>query len=228
VTVRVVLVAFAVMLVAACGSAPEPRPLSEQEAELLAVIRFTNYSDRVVAFRGQVPSSAGTLVLDGRVDFARSLGYASLRTAGETGYGSTGVLQWSRAALAFLAGAGPAADPPPDGRWQLRRVQGGELDTALALLLGLGNDRPDNAQLLRQSDARRLRSDTVDGTPVDVFEGPGGSGRGGADEPRLRYWVDSSARLRRVEARIGLARDAASFDFTPGAVPFAAMPELSK
>src|SRR5687768_7485384 len=106
--IRVVLVALAAVLVAACGTVPESRPLSEQQAELLAVVRFTNYSDRVVAFRGQVPSSAGTLVLEGRLDYARSLGYASLRTAGGTGYGSTGVLQWSRAALAFLAGAGPA------------------------------------------------------------------------------------------------------------------------
>jgi hypothetical protein len=222
-----VLMALVAVLVAACSSTPEARPLSEQEAELLAVIRFTNYSDRVVAFRGQVPSSAGTLMLDGRVDFARSVGYATLRTAGETGHGSAGVLQWSRAALAFLAGAGPAADPPPGGTWQLRQMQGGELDTALALLLGLGKDRPDNAQLLRQSEARWLRSDTVDTSPVDVFEGPRGQGRAGAEAPRLRYWVDSGARLRRVEARIGLAQDAASFDFTPGAAPFTAMPELS-
>jgi len=225
--VRSRIVLLSVLFLAGCGSVPEPHPLSEQQAELLAVVRFTNYDDHVVTVRGQVPSAAGALQLDGRVDFRRSVGYASLRTVGGSGYGSTGVLQWSRRTLAFLAGPPVVADPPPGGSWQVRKVQGGELDTALVLLLGLGSDRPDNAQLLRQSDARWLRRDTVDGSPVDVFEGPHQPGRARTEGPRLRYWVDTGARLRRAEARIGVAQDWAQFDFTAGAMSFTTMPAVS-
>lgn len=220
---------LAVLMLAACGSGPEPHPLTQEQAELLAVARFTNYGHRVVTFVGRIPSAAGTLELTGRVDYVHGVGYGTLRTEGGNGYGSAGVLQWNRRALGFLAGATQAGDPPPAGQWQMRPLQapGGELDTALALLLGLGNDRPDNAQLLRQSDARWLRSDRVDGTAVDVFEGPHTAGRPGTSAPRLRYWVAGNRDLRRVEARIGSAELDASFELTPGAAPFAAMPQLS-
>jgi hypothetical protein len=226
---KMITALVASVLLAACGSAPEPHALTENQAELLAVVRFTNYDDHLVAFHGGIPSAAGTLELAGRLDFVRSVGYATLRTDGVSGYGSAGVLQWTRNSLAFLEGAAQATDPPPSGQWQLRALQvpGGELDTALVLLLGLGNDRPDNAQLLRQSDARWLRSDTVDGRPVDVFEGPHAADRAATGAPRLRYWVGDDARLRRVEARIGTARDPATFDFTSGAAPFTVLPELS-
>lgn len=222
-------VAAMVFLAAACGSTQQPHPLTEKQAELLAVVRFTNYDDRQVAFHGRIPSAGGTLEVAGRVDFARSAGYATLRTDGVSGYGSAGVLQWTRTSLAFLDGATQATDPPPSGQWQLRALQvpGGELDTALVLVLGLGNDRPDNAQLLRQSDARWLRSDTVDGRPVDVFEGPHAAGRAAAAAPHLQYWVGDDARLRRVEARIGAAEAPATFDFAPGAAPFTVLPRLS-
>ncbi|MBP2324910.1 hypothetical protein JOF56_005295 [Kibdelosporangium banguiense] len=218
--------AASVLILTGCTSAPEPHPLTQEQAELLAVVRFTNHDHQVVAFRGRLPSAAGTLELAGRIDYLRGIGYGTLRTDGGVGYGSAGVLQWSRRGLAFLAGATEASDPPPAGQWRLRPIQatGGELDTALALLLDLGNDRPDNAQILRQSGARWLRSDTVDGTPVDVFEGPRAAGKAG---PRLRYWVAGSGDLRQVEARIGAAEADASFGFTPGAAPFSAMPQLS-
>jgi hypothetical protein len=223
------LPAVLVLVLAGCGSGPQPHPLTQEQAELLAVARFTNYGHRVVAFHGRVPSAAGTIELTGRVDYVHGVGYGTLRTQDSAGDGSAGVLQWNRRALGFLAGATQAGDPPPGGQWQMRPLQapGGELDTALALLLGLGNDRPDNAQLLRQSDARWLRSDTVDGTAVDVFEGPHTAGRPGASAPRLRYWVAGNRDLRRVEARIGSTEPDASFDLTPGAAPFAAMPQLS-
>ena len=212
------------VLTAGCG-APAPRPLTQDQAELLAVLRFRNYDHGLVSFRGRVPSAAGTLNLAGRIDYVRGIGYGTLRTDGGAGYGSAGVLQWNGKRLAFFAGPAQAGDPPPAGQWQLRPIQapGGELDTALALLLGLGSDRPDNAQLLRQSDARWLRSDSVGGAPVDVYEGPGAAGGG----PHLRYWVTGSGDLRRIEARIGAAEQDASFDFTTGAAPFTVLPRLS-
>ena len=74
----------------------------------------------------------------------------------------------------------------------------------LLLLLELGSDRPDNAQLLLQSDAQWLRADTDDGVPVDVFAGPSapvvsGETAAGPNPGRLRYWVDGTGRLLRFE-----------------------------
>jgi hypothetical protein len=226
-TLAALLVAVAL---AGCSSAPAPHPLTQDQADLLAVIRFKNYDHGLVSFRGRVPSAAGTLELAGRIDYRRGIGYGTLRTEGGSGYGSTGLLQWNGRALAFLAGATDAAGSPPAGQWQLRPVQapGGELDTALALLLGLGSDRPDNAQLLRQSNARWLRPEAVGGTPVDVFEGPGAAAGRHDSDPRLRYWVAAGGDLCRVEARIGAAESDASFDLVPGATPFTAIPQLSK
>lgn len=226
---RTVAVLLVVLVLAGCGSAPAPHPLTQEQAELLAVIRFKNYEHRLVSFQGRVPSAAGTLELAGRIDYRRGIGYGTLRTEGGSGHGSTGVLQWSGRALAFLAGATDAADSPPVGQWQVRPIQapGGELDTALALLLGLGSDRPDNAQLLRQSNARWLRPEAVSGIPVDVFEGPGAAGRRESGS-RLRYWVAADGDLCRVEARIGAAESDTSFDLVPGAAPFTALPQLSK
>lgn len=227
---RILAAMAAAMILAGCGSPPEPHALSQEQAELLAMARFTNYDRQIVGFHGRVPSAAGTLDLAGRIDYVRGIGYGTLRTEGGAGYGSAGVLQWNRAALAFLVGAEQAGDTPPLGQWQLRPLQapGGELDTALALLLGLGSDRPDNPQILRQSDARWLRTDTVDGRPVDVFEGPRAAGRQGAAAPRLRYWMAETGELVRVEARIGAAETDTSFDLTFGAAPFEALAQLSR
>jgi hypothetical protein len=225
------LILTGALVLAGCGSStPQPHALSQEQAELLAMARFTNYDHQVVGFRGQVPTAAGPLDLVGRVDYVRGIGYGTLRTEGGAGYGSAGVLQWNSAALAFLAGAGRADDTPPVGQWQLRPLQapGGELDTALALLLALGSDRPDNPQILRQSDARWLRTDTVDGRAVDVFEGPRTADSRDASAPRLRYWLAETGELLRIEARIGAAGTDASFDLTSGAAPFEALADLSR
>jgi hypothetical protein len=228
---RILAAMAAALVLAGCGSSPpQPRALSQEQAELLAMARFTNYDHQVVGFRGRVPTAAGPLELAGRVDYVRGIGYGTLHTEGGAGYGSAGVLQWNSAALAFLAGAAHADDTPPVGQWQLRPLQapGGELDTALALLLALGSDRPDNPQILLQSDARWLRTDTVDGRVVDIFEGPRTAGSQDTTAPRLRYWMAETGELVRVEARIGAAEADTSFDLTFGAAPFEALAQLSR
>lgn len=227
---RLVAFSVALALLAGCSAAGTPQPLTEDQAERLAVLRFSNYQDRLVTVRGTVPSGAGELRLAGRLDFVDHVGYVRLDTPGAGGQQAEhGVLQWSQTVVAYFAGATQDTDPPPAGRWQLRPLSraGGELDTALSLLLGLGNDRPDNPQLLRQSSARWLRSDTVNGTAVDVFEGPRSDGGStGSDAARLRYWLDASAHLRRIEARLGNADQYAVFDFASGAGAFTVLPQL--
>lgn len=213
------------LLVVITACTPGPHPLTEAEAERLALMRFRNYTTGLVSFTARVPvPSSGALLLDGRLDFVDHLGHATLRTEGRSDPDSTGQLQWNLARLAFNPAPGPL-DPPPTGGWTARAFQrsGSELDGALRVLLNLAGDRPDNAQLLRQSAARWLRADSVDGVDVDVFEGPGSD----EEQSRLRYWVDADNTLRRVEARLGSGSEFAVVDFRPADQPITRIPELT-
>lgn len=220
------------IVLAACGTGtPEPRGLSTTEAERLALVRFTNYTAKNAKFTASVPSPGGKLVLTGRVDFVSHLGYAAMRTDGRTDLASGGLVQWNLTKLAFHGSpTAQAVDPPPAENWQLRALQktGSELDGALRLLVNLASDRPDNAQLLQQSTARWLRSDTIDGVAVDVLEGPKQEGKATtSDDARLRYWVDADGKLRRVEARLGDQREFAVFDFHGVGEPLTVIPPIA-
>lgn len=212
-----------VVVLAACT--PGPHALTEAEAERLALVRFTNYTAGLASFTAHIPEpSGGALLLDGRIDFVDHLGYATLRTEGRSDPASAGQLQWNLVRIAFNS-APDLADPPPAMGWKVRELQqtGSELDGALRLLLNLANDRPDNAQLLRQSTAHWLRTDSVDGKQVDVFEGQGATG----EESRLRYWVDADNGLRRVEARLGNESEFAVFDLRHTGQHITRIPELA-
>lgn len=215
----------ALVLLSACGR-PEPHPLTAEEAERLALVRYLNHEAGLTAVRATIPSGAGTLVLDGRVDFVDHLGHAVLTTEGREDDASAGILQWNPRLVAFRQGRGQhATDPlPPDG-WRLRTIEstGSELDVVLLLLLNIANDRPDNPQLLRQSTARWLRTDSVGDVPVDVFTGPAEAGR----TARLAYWVDQEGKLRRLTARLGERPTEAVLTFSPTDEALVPLPALT-
>ncbi|MFI6098364.1 hypothetical protein ACIA8G_22650 [Lentzea sp. NPDC051213] len=215
------------LALAACGSTPDPRPLSIPEAERLALVRFSNYTTGVSAFTASVPSPGGKLVLAGRVDFVNHLGYAGMRTDGRDDEFSKGLVQWNLGRMAFaMTPSAEAVDPVPVVDWQVRELQerGSELDGALRLLVNLGADRPENAQLLLQSTARWLRSDKIGEAAVDVFEGPK---QKSDDSARLRYWLDQDGKLRRLEAKLGNQEELAVFDFTSSKQPVQVIPPLA-
>jgi hypothetical protein len=86
---------------------------------------------------------------------------------------------------------------------------GGPLDAGLRLVLGMGSDRPDNAQLLAQSGPLWLRDDRIDGRPLDVFSGPRPRPQGSASpsgRSPLAYWIDTDGDLRRLTATLGQDR----------------------
>ena len=216
----------AVLLSGCAAEAAGPHPLTAPEAERLALVRYLNYEAGITAVRATIPTGAGTVVLDGRVDFVDHVGHVAFRTEGRADAASAGILQWNPVLVAFRQGRGQRAEDPPaaDG-WQMRRLQtaGSELDVVLLVLLNLANDRPDNPQLLRQSSAQWLRTDTVDGVPVDVFAGPAD-----ADEPaRLTYWVDNEGTLRRLTIRLNGQEAEAVLSFSPSSVPLVPLPALT-
>ncbi len=195
--------------VAGCGrDGSGPRALSAEEAERLALIRLTNYERGTSAFMAAVPVGSMRMRLDGRVDWPGNVGYALVTVAG----GPAQLLQWTPARIAVLPDwEGPLPDRPPAAGWLARTpVRTASFDAALLLILALAHDRPENAELLRQNGARRLRTVTRDGERLTVFQGP--------DRGRIRYWVDADGELRRIEAQVGGDADTI-VDLLPGPAP---------
>lgn len=216
----------AALLLSGCGSGDSPHPLTAEEAERLALVRYLNYEAGLSGVRATIPTGAGTVRLDGRVDFVDHIGHASLTTEGRTDAASAGIVQWNPALVAFRQGPGQhAGDPLPQDGWQLRRIQdkGSELDVVLLVLLNIANDRPDNPQLLRQSSAQWLRTDHVDDVEVDVFAGPADTDKAA----RLTYWIDGDGQLRRLSIRLDNHPTEAVLSFSPTTLPLTPLPALA-
>jgi hypothetical protein len=134
----------------------------------------------------------------------------------------------------------PAHAPvsPPRSGWYSRplRSSGSSLDSSLAIALGLGSDRPDNAQLLPQNGAVWVGEDRVDGHRVDVMTGPSasshnrfGTASSSTGNPgtasRVRYWVGSDGTMYRVRVSLASEPEPVDIDFdTQKYVPLKAAP----
>lgn len=207
----VALVAAAVALaLTACSPAtpaatpPAPQPLTEEQAERLAVVRFRNFDAGLRAIDIRIPSTeVGELRVTGWFDYAAGVGYA----AASSDAGSLGLVWWNTSTIATREM--PVEDAPlplPADGWLAGELDpaASDLATVLTIVGSLAADRPENPQLLRQSDAAWLRADELAGIDVDVFAGPSGSDEptgAGLDE-RTRYWVDAGGLLHRFEARL--------------------------
>ncbi len=210
--------AFTVAVAAACSPAadPTPRAITTDESQLLAVTRFKNYDAGARSFDVQFSDAGREITLEGYVDFRTGVGYATILV----GTAPTNLVTWHGDRLAIHAPG--STDIPPLPVPDLVSTTGGgylgdgwtsgaldpsssTLHAALALMTGLGNDRPDNPLLLQQGGALWIRTDEAYGVPVTVFSGPTGIADAGAApaESRLRYWVAEDGLLMRVEALFG-------------------------
>lgn len=176
-----------------------PRALTTEEAERLAVARFLAYQDGSREFRTQVSTGGTALSLHGRVDYRAGLGIAAVATGAESA-----VVAWNTSTFIGWDATGdgesvPTQAPVEPGGSRPLDPRSASVDTVLLLLLGLGADRPDNAQLLQQSDAAWMRSDQIGGISVDVFSGPTDAGSAG-QAGTTRFWIDRSGALLRFEA----------------------------
>ncbi|GAB2609675.1 hypothetical protein [Pseudactinotalea suaedae] len=240
--VAALLALLTFVALAACTSEPdnepEPaRPLTSEEAQHLALVRFRNFDagTRPVSF--EVTDSGLTYVVEASVDFAAGLGYGLVSDPAGS---ETLLLGWSSTTVSTTPWAGgepaPLPAPPVDESWTTSAlsVEQSRLHATLAILLELGADRPDNALLLQQTDARWLRDDEVtidsdsdsdsDSVAVSVIAGPtadvvydpesGLPDDGSA--ATLRYWVDDTGVAHRVELRLGAGGDWTVVDLGTG------------
>jgi hypothetical protein len=197
------------------------RPLTTDEANRLAVMRFRVYQATGLHFSVTgLSSSQGSLSVNGDVDYQAQLGYAEV-----SGAGSTATAQWDPSQVVLWLGTGdgttaPVAPPADPATPRPIDPTSSAFDALMLVMIQLGQDRPDNAQLLQQNGARWLRSDTVNGTKVDVFDGPrstsgdgssgaassgppAGSASAGSSAPAsgastIQYWVDAQGNPLRL------------------------------
>ena len=188
--------------------------MTSAQADLLALARFDDYQNGVSAIDAAIPISGQEFTLAGRVDWRDHLGYATLTSAQQGG--GTELLQWTPNGIAVRGSwSGPLPATPPAAGWDVRAwQQGADLDSALQLILDLGADRPENAQLLQQGGAGVLRTDSVGGVPVTVFSGPPGAP--GGSNSHTRYWIADDGTLRRFEALIDGSTTWTEVNIAPG------------
>ncbi len=220
------------------GGAPiKPTKLTTKQANLLAGMRLADYRARGGSITLAVPASSDELLsATGWLDWPRTAAYVSVRNVKASGADAT--VRADATGLTIhgdIDGTGaptgnrpPLASPPipaPDTGWKRvtwasRQDAYGEPDFDLLLneMLALWAPSRDDASDLKKI-STRLRTDSVDGIAVTVFEvrKPAESHVTPGDG-RLRYWVDADGLLRRLELR---TRTGAwgYLTFTPGDFP---------
>lgn len=198
----------------------EPREVSDAEADMLSLMRQRNYHARAAQVRVTLPAMPGTLrTASGWLDWQRTISYLSVRDLDDSAKDE--LVHANAHGVARRAPEGRAPDSPPipapAGGW-LRSPWGEktttDLDVLLIEVLSLGFNQRDDVNRMKTM-ARRLRFDALDGIPVGVFELPNSLEQQWAPgTARMRYWLDNSGVLRRLEIRTetgGLAQ----FDITP-------------
>lgn len=212
-------------LLAGCTSSSAPSAMTAAQADRLALARFTEYQLGAGTIQAVVPISGQTFKISGRVDWRSHRGLATIAPTSAGAPASTvQLLEWTPDWLAVRGTwNGSVPDSPPADGWTPREWQSGaELDTVLRLILDLAADRPENAQLLRQSGAAVLRRDTVGNDPVTVYQGPSSQDGTGS---HTRYWIADDGSLLRFEARVGDDATWARVDVNRGpAKPVPAIP----
>jgi hypothetical protein len=193
-----------------------PRPVTSAEADRLSTMRLTNFEAVGVAFHATIVAAQGSVTLNGDVDFHTLVGYGEV----SGGKGPSYTLQWNAGRLLAWPSPGKPSEPPPNvpttaPRERAIAPSSSAVDSVLALLLGLGESRPDNAKQVQQDGARWLRTDTVDGQLVDVMQGPSNKGPGHGSDTAFDFWVDRSGHLLRVDAFLGGSTTPTRIDLDP-------------
>jgi len=180
-----------------------PRPLTTQEAERLAVVRFTAFNAGTRAFTGTLADARTQTALTGWLNYTDHTGYALATPGpieGQAGSGTPFLAQWNPTQIAQqpFPGNTPPLPVPTQG-WTAGPLTASDsaLATGLLVLISLSSDRPENPQLLAQSTATWIRHDTVNNTEVDVMTGPAAAD--GTPGGKLRYWVDNAGNLQKLE-----------------------------
>lgn len=221
-TIAAIVALATLMGLGACSAEPSlaaVRPVTMDEAQLLATVRFRNFDAGARAVSTSLTDGGIELELDGWVDYASEIGYAVLAEDQIPSYllvwdASTVAAKPTEATEAAALSTPPIMIPTSEVGFESSPLNTtGALHPLLAILISLGNDRPDNPLLLQQGGALWLREDTVAGTAVTVFSGPNGSDDAAGlatsnvvdpEASNTRYWIDADGLLLRFDVRLGV------------------------
>lgn len=217
------------------GRPTQPRPLTSAEAVLLAGVRLRNIGAGGATITMILPAPpVADLTAQGWVNWSQPAVYLSVRPADRPGDAlllradPSGVAATPLPGAPEIGRAPPPLPPPRDGAWTYRpwgeRAGGTDLDLLVSELLWLARTDRDDVAAVRAA-ASWLRADALAGARVTVFEvvRPG-ERKSGVRDSRLRYWVDTTGALRRLEVRTTVGTFA-RVDLNPGDVPaIAAVP----
>lgn len=196
---------LAVAVIASCSEAAEPQPLSDDQAAALSQVLIRNYeaggADYVAAVAYGTDSD---LQLDGVIDWVDHGGLGDLTTTIDGEVTERTDVAWTETEVAVRP------DGAADDAWTFRPADadGIPLDRVIALIVASAGPERDNPLLVAQSDARWLRSDTVevDGADVEVDVIDSGG--------RLEFWIGADdGLLYRVTADIEGFDGSTTIDF---------------
>jgi hypothetical protein len=202
-------------------AAGDARPLTSEEAQSLAIMRLRNQDAGARAISFSLAEGGNEARFDGWYDYATAIGYGRLQSVDPQ------LLVWNaQVAGTYPAptatpaeGDGPAPLPIPDADRLDTAWSGGALDptgsrrdAVLAVIAQLGADRPDNPLLLQQGGALWLGTRDVDGETLTVYAGPESDAVAATPPPdpasaTVRYWLDDTSLLRRLDVRLGGASE---------------------
>lgn len=169
------------------GLSETGEPLTVEQSELLAQTRFQ------VASRGEVVLEIDVLPKD---DVSHLDSTVTLDPTEHLAWGTMARGPEDIAVTENVVISPEQFATDTSGDWQTVPFAQGP-SAALAVIFSLGADRPENAQLLRQSDARYLGTGELDGETLSVFRLPSADGSTAAS---TRMWLDADGRLRRLDA----------------------------
>ena len=187
------------------GLSDDGKPLTVEQADTLAQVRFrlAAQGDGVVRVSTGASDAVDHVSAELTVDFDDGIAWGDLKR-GPDGIAVTEHVAFSARTYLVEGVAGWQESSPPS--------------PMLTVLFALGADRPENAQLLRQSDARYLGSAVDEGQDLEVFRAPSADGeRAGGARASTRLWVDDRRALRRMDAGDDVALVIRPSDVEPAA-----------
>ena len=212
------------------GRPVKARAVTAEEAGVLSRVAQRNLNRGGGVLDLTVPTvPAANLRGAGWIDWKKGVAYLSVRDIDKAA--DVALMRADREGVAVLptkprANARPPLPAPTGDRWKYQRwvdradTSGGlDLDLLVAEALTLASEDRDDPAALRQR-ASWLRADTIGERPVSVYEiaKPQETGAVRRGQARMRYWIDKSGGLRRIELRTRTGAFA-QLDITPGEVP---------